>query len=147
MLKAITIIVSGFLLVAIGCSKADKPPEIRKVLIHYIGWDIDTRVRLSCQDLVDRGDSVVIVNQSKVEEFVSVVRTLQLTEMPGYDGVDARICLRLFDRNNTVTRTIGISYTRLMEIDGHVYEVDAELFDLIISCLPENYLEPIPTLQ
>jgi hypothetical protein len=140
MQKIMVIILLGLLTASLGCSKADKPPEVTKVLIHYIGWNILTRVDQSCQDLVNHGDSVVVTDQFKINQFATILRELQLTEMPDYNGIDARICLRLYSSDSTAIKTISISHTRLMEIDGHVYELDTKLFDLIVSYLPKNYL-------
>jgi hypothetical protein len=123
-------------IVSMGCSKYEAP----SVVIHFVEWDILTRVSLSCEDIAEMGDSVVVSDQSEVAGFVSIVDKMQLRPLPDYSSIDARICVQLLDRRHNVTRTIGISYQRLMAIEGRVYELDEQLFDLIVSYLPAGYL-------
>ena len=128
MLKAAATFLSVLAIVSMGCLKSDKPAEVTRIVIHFVEWHLLTYRSLSCEDVANRGDSVTISDKSKVSEFVSIVEALELTELPGYDNVDPRICVVFYDSKDISTKVIKIAHPRHMEIDGHVFEPNDVLF-------------------
>jgi len=124
-----------------GCSKSDKSTDVVKIVIHYAGWNIDVPYPWSCDDVKARGDSVVVKDQGKIREFVSIIDGLRLVELPGYDSIDARICILFYDKEGRTRKSIRIAVPRHFAIAERVFEPNDILFDLVVSYLPEDYLE------
>jgi hypothetical protein len=141
MLRRIAISAWLMLIICMGCSESEKQLEVVRVRIFFVHWNLDTRIPLTCEDVIGRGDSVVIVDQSKVTDFVSLVGGMQPKVLPGYDHVSSRICVVFYDSNGVATKKISLSYQRSMEIDGKVFETDGRLFNLVVSYLPKDYLD------
>ncbi|MEW6412588.1 MAG: hypothetical protein AB1483_08965 [Candidatus Zixiibacteriota bacterium] len=135
-------------LLCFGCGK-NPESNAKSVTIHYIDWNILTEVSLSCEDvaLFERVGEAVLSGEDEVKRFVSLVSGERLEPKPGFDGVDARICCILMGKDGATLSTVALSPTGLMEVDGTVYKTDTELFEFILSYLPDGYIDSDTTAK
>jgi hypothetical protein len=136
----------AFSIIVPSCGRERKPAEkpsarVASISIYYMGWNIETFSSQSCSDLVPTSAHIEIRDSNRKREFVAAIRSAELVEEVGYDGIDTRICCVLQDSSGSIVTKVSFSYTSLMQVDAKVYKTDQKLFLLVLGYLPKDYLK------
>lgn len=132
----------AFFVIYLNYIKSQPEPEpVKKIVVYYTAWSMDVAADLSCRDLVTFNQSVILSGTLQVTEFMTALSRAELREFADMDSIDPRICCLLYDRDDSVVKTISFSRTMLMQIDDITFEADGPLFQLVLRYLPSDYLE------
>lgn len=140
MKQSVIILVMTALLAIVGCGGSNESSKTRTIVIYYMGWDILTRISLTCQDVVVQGDSVEISVDSVVTRFESALNSVKLEENSDYLYVNARICIVFRDQNDIDIKTISVGRFAI-EIGGIIFEPDRNFYQLLKAYLPKGYFD------
>lgn len=128
-------------LLGVNCKQSkNNIDNVSKIIIYYVEWSLTTFAPLSCDDLVTPERSVTLSETAQITEFLSTLANASLHELPEKDYVNTRVCCRIYDSNDNVVKTISFGSTTLMQINEKVYNTDQDLFKLVLSYLPQDYL-------
>jgi hypothetical protein len=144
-MKLITITLVAFTLCVFACNRDRVATDrVTKVVVYHIPWALVTVNRRSCEDLAKGGDSVVIRDPGSIERLTLRLKSAILSPLPQIDGIDVRICCVFWGKHDTVQHTLSFSQPAVMALDGRVFERDRQLFEVVLSFLPKDYLKDWP---
>jgi hypothetical protein len=133
------VLVSLILLFTACTSSEQAKHEVEKVVIHFMPWDLESYRAMTCDDIRNSPDSVVIAEGSDIRRLIDAVADSKQEQLVGRQSIDARICCDFINKEHNVHRNVAFGIGAAMQFDGIVYQLDEELLHCVESCLPADY--------
>jgi len=120
----------------IGCESGNK---IKNIKVSYIDWDIDSPIRIQCNDLKNYQKSLVTIDTSDKTFCRSIAKELRLiTEIETTDEPDVRIRLDILFQNDSES-ILCLGNNEVMEYNGKIVKYNKRLLALIREYIDKEH--------
>jgi len=129
-----------------GCDLANRPDQIWLATSPSI-W-METATPLSCQELLKHDSTIggfLYEDETVKRIWAFAQNTEEFTEIETQQ-FNARVCMKFYNSDYEVIRTVGLSFLPVMQIDGKTYRTDPKLYKVISDELGMDFFR-IPILR